>query len=84
MFFYKKLRKDMLIEPMCLGPNLMNMVKERIYSEVEGTCLGKLGYVVSVSASVMSCHQYVLSLGVGICVYTPFVLDCSHRIDCRG
>jgi len=38
----------MLIEPMHLGPNLMQEVKLRVYAEMEGTCLGKLGYVVSV------------------------------------
>ena len=48
MFFYKKLRKELLLAPMFLGPNLMTIVKERIFSEVEGTCLGKFGYVVSV------------------------------------
>jgi DNA-directed RNA polymerase subunit E'/Rpb7 len=51
MFFLKKLRKDMLIEPALLGPKLMVMVKRRIYGEVEGTCLGELGYVVGVSIS---------------------------------
>ena len=48
MFFFKKLRKDLLLEPMFLGPKLMALVRERIFSEVEGTCLGKYGYVVSV------------------------------------
>ena len=49
MFFYKKLRKELLLEPMFLGPNLVGLVRDRIFAEVEGTCLGKHGYVVSVS-----------------------------------
>ena len=48
MFFYKKLKKTLLLEPMFLGPN-MQLVRDKIFSEVEGTCIGKLGYIVSVS-----------------------------------
>lgn len=48
MFFYKRLKKELLLEPMYLGPNLMTLVRDRIISEVEGTCLGNLGYVVSI------------------------------------
>jgi len=49
MFFYKKLKKTLLLEPMFLGPNFMQLVRDKIFSEVEGTCIGKLGYIVSVS-----------------------------------
>ena len=60
MFFYKKLKKDLFVEPMFLGPNLMTIVRERIFSEVEGTCLGKFGYVVSVRWSSMLVSMVLL------------------------
>jgi DNA-directed RNA polymerase subunit E'/Rpb7 len=40
MFFIKKLRRDILLEPKYLGPKLKTFVKERIFAELEGQCLG--------------------------------------------
>lgn len=48
MFFVKKLRRDILLEPQYLGSKLRDYVKQRIFSELEGQCLGKHGYVISV------------------------------------
>ncbi len=48
MFYVKKLRRDILLEPRFLGPNMKKLVKQRLFDELEGQCLGKLGYVISV------------------------------------
>lgn len=48
MFFVKKLRRDILLEPQYLGNKLRDYVKQRIFTELEGQCLGKHGYVISV------------------------------------
>eukprot|EP00286_Rhodomonas_abbreviata_P006000 CAMPEP_0181328632 /NCGR_PEP_ID=MMETSP1101-20121128/22840_1 /TAXON_ID=46948 /ORGANISM="Rhodomonas abbreviata, Strain Caron Lab Isolate" /LENGTH=155 /DNA_ID=CAMNT_0023437575 /DNA_START=127 /DNA_END=591 /DNA_ORIENTATION=+ len=48
MFFVKKLRRDILMEPQFLGAKLLEHVKYRILQELEGQCLGKHGYVISV------------------------------------
>jgi len=48
MFFIKKLRRDVLLEPKYLGPHLRDHVKKKLTAELEGQCLGKHGYVISV------------------------------------
>mmetsp|Transcript_7037 Transcript_7037/g.11758 ORF Transcript_7037/g.11758 Transcript_7037/m.11758 type:complete len:176 (-) Transcript_7037:126-653(-) len=48
MFFVKQLRRDILMEPQYLGAKLKDHVKHRILQELEGQCLGKHGYVISV------------------------------------
>lgn len=51
MFFVKKLRHDILLDPSCLGPNMVKLIRDRIFAELEGTCLGKYGYVIMVHNS---------------------------------
>jgi len=46
MFFLKKLRRDVLLEPCHLGRNLKNRVGDRVKEELEGICLGKNGYII--------------------------------------
>jgi DNA-directed RNA polymerase II subunit RPB7 len=48
MFFVKKLRRDILLEPCYIGAKLKEKVKQRVMNELEGQCLGKHGYVISV------------------------------------
>ena len=42
------LRRDIQLEPVHLGRNLLTKVKDRVTYEVEGICLGKLGYVIHI------------------------------------
>lgn len=48
MFFLKSLKRDILLEPRMLGPNMVAEVKGKLVAELEGQCLGKHGYVVSI------------------------------------
>eukprot|EP01038_Epipyxis_sp_PR26KG_P005676 gene5676-7835_t len=48
MFFIKKLRRDILLDPIYLGARLNDRLKQRVYEELEGQCLGKHGYVISI------------------------------------
>lgn len=48
MFFVKKLRRDILLEPRFLGGRLNESVRRRVKEELEGQCLGKNGYVISI------------------------------------
>lgn len=43
------LDKEILLHPRYFGPNLLNTVKQKLFSEVEGTCTGKHGFVVAVT-----------------------------------
>lgn len=48
MFFVKKLRRDILLEPKYLGSSLKKSVMKRIIDDLEGQCLGRHGYVISI------------------------------------
>eukprot|EP01039_Chlorochromonas_danica_P007398 gene7398-8184_t len=47
MFFIKKLRREVELEPRFLGPQLKEHVRNKVTAELEGQCLGKHGYVIS-------------------------------------
>mmetsp|Transcript_17886 Transcript_17886/g.26396 ORF Transcript_17886/g.26396 Transcript_17886/m.26396 type:complete len:175 (-) Transcript_17886:183-707(-) len=48
MFFLKKLRRDIQLEPIHFGPNLKEHVKDRVRRELLGSSLGKHGYVIEI------------------------------------
>jgi len=48
MFFVKKLHRDILLQPVHLGPGMKHKVEFQLREEVEGKCLGKHGYVIQV------------------------------------
>jgi DNA-directed RNA polymerase II subunit RPB7 len=48
MFFLKKLRHDILLEPKLLGRDMKRHVENRVREELEGVCLGMKGYVISI------------------------------------
>ncbi|EQC38206.1 hypothetical protein SDRG_04633 [Saprolegnia diclina VS20] len=49
MFFLKQLRRELLLHPMHFGPKLHDIIRLRLIEEVEGTSLGKYGYVIAVT-----------------------------------
>ena len=48
MFVLKKLRRDIQLEAHFLGRDMRAHVRSRVAAELEGVCLGKLGYVISI------------------------------------
>lgn len=49
MFFLKQLSRDLLLHPMHFGPKLHDIIRLRLIEEVEGTSMGKFGYVITVT-----------------------------------
>lgn len=49
MFFLKQLSRDLLLHPMHFGPRLHDIIRLRLIEEVEGTSMGKYGYVITVT-----------------------------------
>lgn len=49
MFFLKQLSRDLLLHPMHFGPKLHDIIRLRLIEEVEGTSMGKYGYVITVT-----------------------------------
>ena len=48
MFFYKKHFYSFQLKPSLLGSKLKEKVKHETVDQLEGQCLGKLGYVIKV------------------------------------
>lgn len=44
------LQHAILLHPRYFGPQLNNVIKEKLYREVEGTCLGSHGYVITITS----------------------------------
>jgi DNA-directed RNA polymerase II subunit RPB7 len=50
MFFHISLHRIIQLPPKYFGPNLRNTLIEKLHSEVEGTCSGRYGFIVTVTA----------------------------------
>ncbi|KAJ3410772.1 DNA-directed RNA polymerase II subunit [Chytridiales sp. JEL 0842] len=48
MFFLKQLHHTILLHPQNFGPRMREFLTKRLYDEVEGTCSGRFGYIISV------------------------------------
>ena len=49
MFYGISLEHEMLLHPRYFCPNLLNIVKQKLFTEVEGTSTGKYGFVNAVT-----------------------------------
>eukprot|EP01137_Pigoraptor_chileana_P006306 Opistho-2@50517 len=48
MFYYLTLSHDVLLHPQYFGPMLKQTLRQKLYSEVEGTCKGEFGWIIMV------------------------------------
>ncbi|CAG8432718.1 5700_t:CDS:2 [Diversispora eburnea] len=48
MFFIKKLTHTIQLHPSYFTQNYQNFLAEKLYSDVEGTCTGRYGYIIAV------------------------------------
>ena len=49
MFYLISLEHEVLLHPRYFGPKLIETVKQKLFTEVEGTCSGKYGFIVAVT-----------------------------------
>ena len=49
MFYHISLEHEVLLHPRYFGPQLIETVKQKLFTEVEGTCTGKYGFIVAVT-----------------------------------
>ncbi|KAL7073705.1 hypothetical protein ACQ4LE_007095 [Meloidogyne hapla] len=49
MFYHLSLEHEIQLHPKYFGQSLMETVKQKLFSEVEGTCTGKYGFVIAVT-----------------------------------
>eukprot|EP00041_Stephanoeca_diplocostata_P032932 m.1073649 g.1073649 ORF g.1073649 m.1073649 type:complete len:170 (-) comp24235_c0_seq11:628-1137(-) len=52
MFYQMRLTHEVLLHPENFGPDIHTRIKQQLYAEVESTCSGKYGFIVSVIAIV--------------------------------
>jgi len=50
MFFHITLEKTLSLQPKYFGPNLKSTLVHKLHSEVEGTCSGRYGFIITVTS----------------------------------
>ncbi|CRL01943.1 CLUMA_CG015045, isoform A [Clunio marinus] len=68
MFYHIALEHEILLHPRYFGPQLLDTVRQKLYTEVEGTCTGKYGFVIAVT-SINDIGAGVIQAGQGFVVY---------------
>ncbi|XP_064385104.1 DNA-directed RNA polymerase II subunit RPB7 [Halichondria panicea] len=68
MFFHIPLEHEILLHPRYFGPNLLDTVKKKLFTEVEGTCTGKYGFVIAVT-TIDNIGAGALQTGRGLALY---------------
>ncbi|KAJ8978016.1 hypothetical protein NQ317_002778 [Molorchus minor] len=68
MFYHISLEHEILLHPQYFGPQLLEKVKTKLYTEVEGTCTGKYGFVIAVT-TIDSIGAGLILPGQGFVVY---------------
>ncbi|CAG9565606.1 unnamed protein product [Danaus chrysippus] len=68
MFYHISLEHEILLHPRYFGPQLLDTVKQKLYTEVEGTCTGKYGFVIAVT-TIDSIGAGLIQPGQGFVVY---------------
>lgn len=58
------LEHEILLHPRYFGPQLLDTVRQKLYTEVEGTCTGKYGFVIAVT-SINDIGAGVIQAGQG-------------------
>ena len=48
MFFIMELQHTMKLHPSYFGPNIRQFLRQKLISDVEGTCNGQYGYIICV------------------------------------
>ena len=68
MFFHICLDHEIMLAPRYFGPQLMDTVKQKLFTEVEGTCTGKYGFVIAVT-TIDNIGAGLIAPGQGYVVY---------------
>jgi len=68
MFYHIALDHEVQLHPRYFGPQLMDTVKQKLFSEVEGTCTGKYGFVIAVT-NIENISSGLIQPGQGLVVY---------------
>lgn len=68
MFYHISLEHEILLHPRYFGPLLMDTVRQMLFTEVEGTCTGKYGFVIAVT-TIDEIGSGMIQAGRGFVLY---------------
>merc|ERR1739838_93747 len=68
MFYHMSLEHEIMLHPRYFGPNLLSTVKQKLFTEVEGTCSGKHGFIIAVT-TIDNIGAGMIQHGRGFVVY---------------
>ena len=68
MFFHLALEHEVCLHPKHFGANLNETIKNKLFSEVEGTCTGKHGFVIAVT-TIDTIGHGIIQPGRGFVIY---------------
>jgi hypothetical protein len=57
MFYHISLNHEIMLHPRYFGPQLMDTVKQKLFTEVEGTCTGMSHATPSLQAAFVDQHH---------------------------
>ncbi|KAI8390983.1 RNA polymerase Rpb7 [Radiomyces spectabilis] len=65
MFFLKELTHTITLHPSYFGPDMQAQLQDKLYADVQGTCSGRFGYIITV-VSVLSTSKGKILPGSGL------------------
>ncbi len=68
MFYHISMEHEISLHPKYFGPQLLETVKQKLFTEVEGTCSGKHGFVIAVT-TIDNIGAGLIQPGRGFVVY---------------
>ncbi|CAJ0954900.1 unnamed protein product, partial [Mesorhabditis belari] len=68
MFYHLALDHEVSLHPKYFGPQLHDTIKNKLFSEVEGTCTGKYGFVIAVT-TIDTIGHGIIQPGRGCVIY---------------
>ncbi|KAL7034882.1 hypothetical protein ACKWTF_008153 [Chironomus riparius] len=66
MFYHMSLAHQVLIHPCYFGPDLKEVIQKKVYSEVEGSCQGYIGYIICITAITHISSGLIMAGGEGM------------------
>ncbi|CAG9804582.1 unnamed protein product [Chironomus riparius] len=71
------LAHQVLIHPCYFGPDLKEVIQKKVYSEVEGSCQGYIGYIICITAITHISSGLIMAGGEGMCIKKK----CQHPVN---
>lgn len=63
------LTHELVLHPRYFGPDLKNVIVEKLFSDVEGTCSGKYGFIIAITSILEINSGLLLTDGEGLVLY---------------